>query len=94
MVLKSRRHGYGKYYVDDIGITNKEWLLSFEKLNGGIVYVENDVTCKVTSICSIYLKNRSGTPYFDTCLMYSKFEKEKKIISLTQNINASIQSHG
>ncbi|PON32180.1 hypothetical protein PanWU01x14_363580 [Parasponia andersonii] len=40
---------------------HKEWLFNFEELNGGVVYMGNDESCKTPGVGSIRLKNHDGS---------------------------------
>ena len=40
---------------------NKGWFSNFKELDGGVVFMGNDIACKTMGICTIQLKNHDGS---------------------------------
>ncbi|KAI3472951.1 hypothetical protein Pfo_029197 [Paulownia fortunei] len=59
----------------------REWFFDFQEINGGVVYMGNDNTCKTTGIGSIRLKNHDGSTRVLTDVRYVP-DLKKNLISL------------
>ena len=85
LVSLSSTSGSGEWILDS-GCTyhmcpHKEWFFNFEELNGGIVLMGNDNSCKTKGIGSIRLKNHDGSTRVLTEVRYVP-DLKKNLISL------------
>ena len=60
---------------------HKEWYFNFEELDGGVVYMGNDESCKTAGVGSIRLKNHDGSTRVLTDVRYVP-KLKKNLISL------------